>query len=152
MSDVIAHTGAWSADDKALLGRIAQLVIGDDPSALLPSVTDSAIFANILQTAAEFDAPIRRGIAALHGMSGKRPLSEVDDNELSALLQSGAETRSLHRAMMQLVPQCFYQDDRVLRALGFEPRPPYPGGHIVEDGDWSLLDAVRARGPIYRST
>src|SRR5271154_7077379 len=24
-------------------------------------------------------------------------------------------------------------------SLGLEPRPPYPKGHVLEDGDWSLL-------------
>ena len=27
-----------------------------------------------------------------------------------------------------------------VRSLGLEPRPPFPKGHVLEDGDWSLLD------------
>jgi hypothetical protein len=38
----------------------------------------------------------------------------------------------------------------VLRSLGMEPRPPFPKGHVVEQGDWSLLDAVRNRKPLWR--
>src|SRR6516162_1999713 len=40
--------------------------------------------------------------------------------------------------------------DRVMRSLGLEPRPPYPKGFEVEQGDWSLLDPVRARPKLYR--
>jgi hypothetical protein len=37
-----------------------------------------------------------------------------------------------------------------MRSLGMEPRPPFPLGFAVEDGDWSLLEAVRARPQLYR--
>ena len=44
----------------------------------------------------------------------------------------------------------YYRDDRVLSALGVEPRPPFPKGYTVEQGDWSLLDAVRNRPQLWR--
>jgi hypothetical protein len=47
-----------------------------------------------------------------------------------------------------VVLQCYYSGNRVVRSLGPEPRPPYPKGHVLEDGDWSLLDPVRARPPM----
>ena len=43
-----------------------------------------------------------------------------------------------------------YRDDRVLRSLGMEPRPPFPKGFEVEQGDWSLLEPVKRRGKLYR--
>jgi hypothetical protein len=46
----------------------------------------------------------------------------------------------------------YYQDPRVLAAIGLEPRPPHPKGHVLEPGDFGLLDAVRRRGPIWRAT
>ena len=52
--------------------------------------------------------------------------------------------------LMSNIVQCYYQDDRVLEALDIEPRPPFPEGHDVEQGDWSLLDPVRARDKFYR--
>ena len=38
----------------------------------------------------------------------------------------------------------------VMRSLGMEPRPLFPKGFEVEQGDWSLLDPVRARPKLYR--
>jgi hypothetical protein len=49
-----------------------------------------------------------------------------------------------------VVLQCYYRDDRVMRALGQEPRSPFPKGHVVEQGDWSLLDPVKNRAPFWR--
>lgn len=58
----------------------------------------------------------------------------------------GAAAETLGRVILQ----CYYRDDRVLRSLGIEPRPPFPQGHVVEQGDWSLLDAVRDRPKLWR--
>jgi hypothetical protein len=44
----------------------------------------------------------------------------------------------------------YYQEPRVYEALGLEPRPPHPKGHVLEAGDLGLLEAVRRRGKIYR--
>ena len=54
-------------------------------------------------------------------------------------------------ALVRVVLLCYYRDDRVMRSLGQEVRPPFPMGHVVEQGDWSLLDPVRARPPMYRT-
>ena len=37
-----------------------------------------------------------------------------------------------------------------MASIGMEPRAPFPNGFDVQQGDWSLLDPVRARGKIYR--
>jgi hypothetical protein len=37
-----------------------------------------------------------------------------------------------------------------MRSLGMETRPPFPKGFEVDQGDWSLLDAVRGRAKLYR--
>ena len=52
--------------------------------------------------------------------------------------------------LLSLLAQCYYRDDRVLEAIGLEPRAPYPKGYEVENGDWELLEPVKSRGPIYR--
>ena len=44
----------------------------------------------------------------------------------------------------------YYHHDRVVSALGLEPRPPHPKGYELELGDLSLLDRVRQRPRLYR--
>ena len=48
--------------------------------------------------------------------------------------------------LARVILQCYYRDDRVLRSLGIELRAPFPKGHVLPDGDWSILDPVKARG------
>jgi len=44
----------------------------------------------------------------------------------------------------------YYQNGRVLEALGLEPRPPHPKGYDLEAGDLALLARVRRRPKLYR--
>ena len=44
----------------------------------------------------------------------------------------------------------YYQDGRVMEALGLEARPPFPLGYELEPGDLSLLDPVRRRPKLFR--
>jgi len=50
------------------------------------------------------------------------------------------------------VIQCYYQHDDVLVAIGFEARPPFPKGYLLEEGDLTLLEPVYLRGKIYRDS
>jgi hypothetical protein len=80
------------------------------------------------------------------------PASEafgVPGAEAAAAAVLGRDDR-VSAALGRVVLQCYYRDDRVLEALGLEARAPYPKGHVVEQGDWSLLDRVRERAPLWR--
>ena len=48
--------------------------------------------------------------------------------------------------------RCYYRDDRVMRAIGMEVRPPFPLGFEVKQGDWSLLDRYGRAERAYRDT
>jgi hypothetical protein len=79
------------------------------------------------------------------------PLASLDPTRRESVgmelrAKSGAAVATLTRVILQ----CYYRDDRVVRSLGLEPRPPYPKGHVLEEGDWSLLDPVRDRPPFWR--
>ena len=132
-----------------MLFRLARLVIGKDPQGVKPDVEDVSIMSSIFVQIEGFERPVRKGLATLVELAGRDGLSSVvgmTDELLTSALDSQRETRSLLRAMMQVVAQCYYADERVLTAGGSEARPPFPLGHVLEQGDWHLLDAVR-RGP-----
>ena len=48
----------------------------------------------------------------------------------------------------RVIVGAYYRDDRVLLSLGVEARAPFPKGYALEQGDWSLLDAVRNTPPL----
>ena len=72
--------------------------------------------------------------------------AKAEATAMALLRRERPEITALGRAVLQ----CYYRDDRVVRSLGLEPRPPFPKGHVLEQGDWSLLDAVRGRPRMWR--
>jgi hypothetical protein len=116
----------------------------------VPGADDPAIQADILATLGRDAGPVREALDELVRLAGQ-PFAALDPTErktvaLKLHAQGGAAVATLARVVLQ----CYYRDDRVVRSLGLEPRPPYPKGHVLEDGDWSLLDPVRARPPMWR--
>jgi hypothetical protein len=117
----------------------------------VPGADDPAIQADIVATLGRDTEAVREALDELARLAGRRPLASLDParREVVALelrTKGGAAVATLTRVVLQ----CYYRDDRVVRSLGLEPRPPYPKGHVLEDGDWSLLDPVRARPPMWR--
>ena len=154
MTDLIASDQNFDELEQQVLLRVAQLIIGDDPAEKMPPVSNERIVAELLQIAAGFERPLRKGVRNLQAhadSAGIGSIMEIPSDTFKGLLDSG-EMRSMLRAMMQVVAQAYYQDPAVLEALGFAPRPPFPQGHELEEGDWALLDPVRQRVPFYRKT
>lgn len=46
--------------------------------------------------------------------------------------------------------KAYYTDPEVLRRISAGTVPPFPDGNFLEDDDWTILEAVYERGPIYR--
>ncbi|HTI79337.1 MAG TPA: hypothetical protein VL614_02680 [Acetobacteraceae bacterium] len=116
----------------------------------VPGADDPAIFADIVNSIGRDGDNVRGALATLRTFSGG-PLTAVDAarrTEVAAKLR--AEGGVPVSVLTRIVMLCYYRDERVMLSLGLEPRAPFPKGHIVEQGDWSLLDPVRARNPFWR--
>jgi hypothetical protein len=128
--------------DLDLLRGFAGAMIPADPAHGAPGADDSAIFqavATALQDRAGLLAGLIADLAAI-----APPAIEA---EAGRLRQSHGAAFSL---VVAAVAQAYYRDDRVMRALGMEVRPPFPRGHEIIEGDWGLLEAVRRRPAIWR--
>jgi hypothetical protein len=129
---------------------LAGLIIPSSAEFDVPGADDPAIQADIAATLGRDAGPVCEALDRLARLAGA-PLAGLDParREAAAMAlraQGGAAVATLVRVVLQ----CYYRDDRVVRSLGLEPRPPYPQGHVLEDGDWSLLDPVRVRPPFWR--
>ena len=132
------------------LRTIAGMIIPANVEFDVPGADDPAIQADILATLGRDAGHVREALDLVARLAGS-PLAGLDPARREAVAQElrasgGAAVATLTRVVLQ----CYYRDDRVVRSLGLEPRPPYPKGHVLEDGDWSLLDPVRARQPMWR--
>ena len=112
----------------------------------VPGADDEQIFADILKSLGRDLDDVRSAVRQLGAFADLDPGRRLE--AANALRAAGGPDVA---ALSRVVLLCYYRDDRVMRSLGQEPRPPFPKGHTVEQGDWSLLDAVKKRKPFYRS-
>ena len=118
---------------------IAAMMIPASADYDVPGADDPSIQADIAATLGRDAGLLREALNELRRRAGQ-PLTALEparreEVALELRAQGGVAVATLIR---------------VVRSLGLEPRPPYPKGHVLEEGDWSLLDPVRARPPMWR--
>ena len=143
-----------SKDQRQALHTLVGIMIPASEEYGLPGADDEAIFETILATA-QVDVPlIEEGLKALEAMSNIRHRKgfnslnyETQHQVLGDFRQSPAPYIDV---IVNITLQCYYRDERVMKSLGMEVRPPYPKGFEVEQGDWSLLEPVKRKPKFYR--
>ena len=131
---------------------IAAMIVPDSVEYDVPGADDAAIQADIIATLGRDADMVRAALDHLARLAGM-PLSDLDEARREAVAQEFRATGGEPAATLtRVVLQCYYRDDRVVRSLGLEPRPPFPKGYPLEQGDWSLLDQVKARPTMWRRT
>jgi hypothetical protein len=130
---------------------LVAMIVPPSTKYAVPGADDSAIFADILGSIGRDADRVRSALARLRALAGGSFAALDMDRraEVAALLR--AEREAAVAVLTRIVLLCYYRDDRVMLSLGLEPRPPFPKGHEIEQGDWSLLDPVRARAPFWRT-
>ena len=132
------------------LRTIAAMIIPASDEYKVPGADDPAIQADMLATLGRDTALVAQALDHLARLAGQ-PLAELDTAKRDAVATEFRATGGAAAAtLVRVVLQCYYRDDRVLRSLGIEQRAPFPKGHVLPDGDWSLLDPVKARPPDLR--
>jgi hypothetical protein len=132
------------------LGDIAGAMIPADHALAVPGADDRIILADIAKSAGRDLPLIREALAAIAAKSNGA-FAGLDRDSREALINAYYKTGGAAAAALgRLIAGAYYRDDRVLMALGLEARAPFPKGHEVEQGDWSLLDPVRKRAPFWR--
>ena len=131
---------------------IAAMIVPDSVEYDVPGADDAAIQADIIATLGRDADMVRAALDHLARLAGM-PLSDLDEARREAVAQEFRATGGEPAATLtRVVLQCYYRDDRVVRSLGLEPRSPFPKGYPLEQGDWSLLDQVKARPTMWRRT
>jgi hypothetical protein len=139
-----------SATEVRDLRLLAGQIIPPSTMYRVPGADDERIFSDILNSLERDRDDVRRALADLAKLSGGT-FADLDATRRAEVANTFRETGGAPlAALVRVVLLCYYRDDRVMHSLGQEPRAPFPKGHEVEQGDWSLLDPVRARPPIWR--
>src|SRR5690348_12429665 len=137
-------------DGQDALRVVAEVMLPSEVGRNLPGADDPAILADIVRSIGRDLPLIRTALAEIDKRAGGA-FAALDRERREALINDwyaagGAAAAALGRVVLS----AYYRDDRVLRALGHEARAPFPQGHVVEQGDWGLLDPVKRRAPFWR--
>jgi hypothetical protein len=143
------ETGLSAAEIRDLRD-IAGTMIPESATFGVPGADDPAILDDIVKSVGRDLPLVREALAAIAARSAGA-FAGLDRDGREALIndyyaRGGAAAVTLGRVIVG----AYYRDDRVLLALGLEARAPFPKGYMLEQGDWSLLDAVRKRAPFWR--
>ncbi|MGY8708705.1 hypothetical protein RAD16_23460 [Bradyrhizobium sp. 18BD] len=135
------------------LRTVAGMIVPASDEYKVPGADDAAIQADIVATLGRDTRLVTAALDHLARLAGQ-PLAELDAARRDAVAQEFRKSGGAAAAtLVRVVLQCYYRDDRVLRSLGLELRAPFPKGYVLPDGDWSLLDPVKARsGTLRRAT
>jgi hypothetical protein len=147
MSSVEAGPTASEVDH---LRYIASSMIPADAGRAIPGADDPVILADIVRSISRDLPLIRAALAEIDKRAGGA-FASLDRARRETLINEWYAAGSPAAAALgRVVLSAYYRDDRVLRALGHEARAPFPKGHEVEQGDWSLLDPVKRREAFWR--
>ena len=139
---IIGTDHPLSPEQQHLLGELAGMIVAPSDTYNLPGADDELIFARLLAATTTDPQSIVRGLDFALSVAGERPIHACIEQ---------LEGRPELAALVSLVMHCYYTDDRVMRSLDMEPRPPFPAGFKVEQGDLdTLLAPVQSRGKIWR--
>ncbi len=147
--DSLANSGL-SADELADFRRMAGIMVPADATYDVPGADDPLIFADVVSSLGIDRDDVRAALTSLREFAGSE-LAKLDDGNAERvtfefLAQEGRSIQTLGRVVLA----AYYRDGRVLKSIGREQRAPFPKGHVVPEGDWSLLDVVKVRAPIWR--
>ena len=154
-NDLISSDGLPAAH-KHCLKWIAGQMIPASTDLQLPGADDAQIITKIMQRLGKQLSAFAEIYDWLEQASLEKfelTFSEINDAFSRTLLADFRSQKApLASALMVTIASCYYEDKRVLESIKHEARPPFPLGHKLDQGDWSLLDPVKRRPAFYRKT
>jgi hypothetical protein len=129
-------TDEFSESERKQLAAVTGAMIPADAKQRMPAANDPLILADIEKSIGRHLRLVREALKSYR-----------TEQDINAWYKSGGSAAA---ALGRLVIAAYYRDDRVLVAIGHEARSPFPKGYEIDQGDWSLLDKVRARARLWR--
>ena len=154
MPGTIATDNPFTDDEQRTLIALVGAVIPASAEHGVPGADDADIAADIIATARPHHVAVASTLRHVESVAAERHNAAYADLAAATRAEIASDLSRTRFAgvgtLVTITAQCYYRDDRVMRSLGMEPRPPHPDGFDIPQGDWSLLDPVRQRGRIYK--
>jgi Gluconate 2-dehydrogenase subunit 3 len=152
MSDI-----AFTEAQRRVLAHVLDDIIPASPDGQRPAAGQLGAVDYLdrsLNAMPELKAMIAQGVDALDALARSRHPHGLDglppDARAAVLAEHAGSEHSFPPILIMHTFAGYYQDPRILTALGMAPRAPHPEGYEMDPGDLSLLEPVRRRGKLYR--
>ena len=154
MPDGLIGSDGLDGAQSRMLDALADMIIPASADGAKPSAAEVGVLGYIRKAEPDalpaIAADLKRLAAAAEERHGAA-FADLPPDARQALVDAVRKDEpGFLRALAVLTATCYYQDDRVLEAIGLEPRPPFPAGYEVPVGDFSLLEPVKRRGNLVR--
>jgi len=155
-----AQSSELSEGARRALDLVLDELIPPGPDGRLPGAGQVGV-ARYVDAALRPSPPLHRmvadGLAALDAIAYRRKgqsfAALARPDRVAALEELASGEHAFPPFLLLHAYAGYYQQPRVLAALGLEPRPPHPTGYATIEGDLpSLLDPVRRRGRMCRES
>lgn len=138
----------------ASLNALIDLLIPASNDGRMPAARSLDLFADISDMPSATRTLFENGLADLDVRAQQRygrGFTQLNMDETMALVEElRSQTPVFIQSFMTQTTGRYLAHDTVVLLIGLEARPPWPKGHVVAQGDWSLLDVVKKRPKIYR--
>lgn len=145
---IITSDSALTAAQREVLDALLDTIIPPAGDGTKPSAGDIDFLPYVEANAADFLLELGEILGHFDAEFAHCPLM-VRYERVKAFSEAAPE--SFDRLLSE-VYACYYQDARVLEAIGVGVGPPFPRGNTVEPGDLSLLDPVSKNKTTWRRT
>ena len=135
---LIASDAALDAEQREILEALVDTIVPASEDGRMPSARECGFAGYLARNAPEF-LPELAGILADFDSAFATQPARLRYERVKAF--SEQEPEPFNRLLAQ-VYGCYYQEERVLTAIGLRAGPPFPNGNTLEPGDLSLLDPV----------
>lgn len=139
---------------QSTLNALLDLMFPASRDGQMPAATSLGLFDDLRAMPDSVRSKLERGLDTLESMATGahgESFSDLTAVQAKSVVETlKREDPALFGVLTLQTTARYLQDDRVVSAIGMEPRAHWPKGHDVAQGDWSLLEPVRARGEIWR--
>jgi len=135
---LIASDAALDAEQREILEALVDTIVPASEDGRMPSARECDFPGFLARNAPDF-LPELTGILADFDSGFTTQPARLRYERVKAFSERTPE--SFNRLLAQ-VYGCYYQDERVLAAIGLGAGAPFPRGNTLEPGDLSLLDPV----------
>lgn len=136
--NIISSDHALTTAQQEILSALADAIVPASDDGALPSAGDLDVGTHVSTFHDEYLADLKGVLAHFEGGFSSLDLA----TRVEQVNVFSEDSPGLFRGLLTHVYACYYQDDRVLDAIGVGKGAPFPRGNEVESGDLSLLDPV----------